>query len=86
MNLLLLFSTILYFSLHVDTKWKQVGITLAGGNGQGDKVNQLDLPFSIFIDHDRTIYITNYSNHRMVEWKSNVKNGKTVVDENGKGN
>ena len=44
-----------YFVL--DTKWKQHGITVAGGNGEGNQLNQLKWPLGISIDDDQTIYI-----------------------------
>ncbi|CAF4380028.1 unnamed protein product, partial [Adineta steineri] len=40
-------------------KWKQSGITVVGGNGQG---------------HDR-----------IVEWKSNAKEGQIITGGNGQG-
>jgi hypothetical protein len=45
----------IYF--HFDTKWKQVGITVAGENGQGNQLNQLNLSEGIFIDDNKTISI-----------------------------
>jgi sugar lactone lactonase YvrE len=71
------------FFFHLDTKWKQNGITMAGGNGRR---NQLSLPYGIFIDDDQTIYIADCFNHRIVEWKSNATNGKIVAGGNGNGN
>ncbi|CAF1167326.1 unnamed protein product [Adineta steineri] len=67
-------------------KWKQNAITVAGGNGYGDKLNQLCLPAGIFVDENKNIFIADYSNHRVVEWKYNSKEGKIVAGGNGKGN
>jgi hypothetical protein len=53
------------FYFHLDKKWKQDGIIVAGGNGKGNKLNQLFNPRGIFIDDDQTIYIADYDNHRM---------------------
>ena len=66
------------FSFHLDTKWKQEGITVAGGNGQGNQLNQLDRPHAIFIDNNQTIYIADVYNHRIVEWQFNATNGNIV--------
>lgn len=33
----------------------QNGITIIGGNGQGVRLDQLSLPYSIFIDDDQMI-------------------------------
>jgi sugar lactone lactonase YvrE len=72
--------------LHLDTKWKQEGITIAGGNGKGNQLNQLSSLFGICIDDDQTIYIADCGNHRIVEWTCNAKNGQIVAGGNGKGN
>ncbi|CAF0818620.1 unnamed protein product [Adineta steineri] len=70
-----------------NTKWKQHAITIAGGNGHGNQLNQLFWPEGIYIDDDRqTIYIADCDNHRIVEWKYGAKNGQVVVDGNGQEN
>jgi len=61
-------------------------LTIAGGNGDGNKLNQLFSPQGIFIDDDQTIYIADCWNHRIVEWKFYEKNGQIVADGNGQGN
>ncbi|CAF3830036.1 unnamed protein product, partial [Rotaria sp. Silwood1] len=66
-------------------KWSQNGITVAGGNGWGSKTNQLDRPFGLYVDDDQTIYIADWGNHRIVEWKSGATNGKVVDGGNGYG-
>ena len=66
--------TISFFYLHLDAKWKQVGITIAGENDKGNQLNQLSKPESICIHDDQTIYIADYGNHRIIEWKSNATN------------
>ncbi|CAF3731281.1 unnamed protein product [Adineta steineri] len=67
-------------------KWKQNAITVAGGNGEGQKSNQINKPVGIFIDKNKNIFIADYSNHRIVEWKYNTKQGQTIAGGNGKGN
>ncbi|CAF4106763.1 unnamed protein product, partial [Adineta steineri] len=71
-----------------NTKWKQDGITIAGGNGQGNQLNQLFQPQGIYVDDDdhQTIYIADSDNHRIVEWKYGAKNGEIVAGGNGEGN
>lgn len=54
----------------VVNEWKQEAIIIAGGNDRGNQLNQLSYPEGIFIDVDQTIYIVDYQNHRIVEWKS----------------
>ncbi|CAF1238079.1 unnamed protein product [Adineta steineri] len=67
-------------------KWKQNAITVAGGNGKGQQLDQLNRPVRIFIDQKKNIFIAEYSNHRIVEWKRNAKEGQVVAGENGQGN
>ncbi|CAF1259588.1 unnamed protein product [Adineta steineri] len=74
-------STISRFS-----KWKQNAITVAGGNGEGQKLNQLNRPEGIFIDKNKNIFIADRLNHRIVEWKYNAKEGQIISGGNGQGN
>ncbi|CAF0847220.1 unnamed protein product [Adineta steineri] len=73
--------------ININTKWKQHGITIAGGNGRGNQLNQLDHPRGIYVDDDhQTIYIADCGNHRIVEWKHGANHGQVVAGGNGKGN
>ncbi|CAF1450877.1 unnamed protein product [Adineta steineri] len=67
-------------------KWKQSAITVAGGNERGEQSNQLDRPYRIFIDRKKNIFIADYANHRIIEWKNNAKEGKIIAGGNGQGN
>ncbi|CAF0831608.1 unnamed protein product [Adineta steineri] len=67
-------------------KWKQNAITVAGGNGQGQQLNQVDHPLGIFIDKKKNIFIAEFLNHRIVEWKYNAKEGHIIAGGNGQGN
>ncbi|CAF1576118.1 unnamed protein product, partial [Adineta steineri] len=67
-------------------KWKQNAITVAGGNGDGQKLNQLNYPQGTFIDKNKNIFIADSSNHRIVEWKYNAKEGQIIAGGNGYGN
>jgi sugar lactone lactonase YvrE len=40
----------------------------------------------VYVDDDQTIYVADYRNDRIVEWKCGATNGKVVAGENGKGN
>ncbi|CAF1030207.1 unnamed protein product [Adineta steineri] len=66
--------------------FQQVAITVVGGNGQGDKLNQLYNSQGIFIDNDKSVYIADSLNHRIVKWTMNSKTGQIVGGGNGKGN
>jgi sugar lactone lactonase YvrE len=73
--------------ISINTKWKQNGVTVAGGNGAGNQLNQLCYPHGFYVDDDdQCIYIADYSNHRIVEWKSGAKMGQVVAGGNGEGN
>ncbi|CAF4197130.1 unnamed protein product, partial [Adineta steineri] len=63
-----------------NSTWKQNGINVAGGNGRGNQSNQLFLPFGISVDDKKTIYIADYLNNRIVEWKSDSTNGQVIAD------
>ncbi|CAF0907960.1 unnamed protein product [Adineta steineri] len=70
----------------INLKWKQNAITVAGGNGQGQQLNQLYYPSGIFIDENKNIFIADHYNHRIVEWKYNAKEGQIIASGNGKEN
>ncbi|CAF4433023.1 unnamed protein product, partial [Adineta steineri] len=67
-------------------KWKQNAITVAGGNGHGQKLNQPYSPQGIFIDNNKTIFIADRWSNRIVEWKYNATQGKIIAGGNAKGN
>ncbi|CAF1172580.1 unnamed protein product [Adineta steineri] len=66
-------------------KWKQNAITVAAGNECGHELNQLNLPFAMFIDKKKNIFIADFQNHRIVEWKSNAKEGQITAGGNNAG-
>ncbi|CAF4179963.1 unnamed protein product, partial [Adineta steineri] len=66
-------------------KWKQNAITVAGGHGPGQALNQINTPQAISIDKKKNIFIADYNNHRIVEWKYNAKEGQIVAGGNEKG-
>jgi sugar lactone lactonase YvrE len=73
--------------ISINTKWKQNGVTIAGGNGEGNQLNQLSDPDGIYVDDDdQFILIADYNNHRIVEWKSDAKLGQVVAGGNREGN
>ncbi|CAF0816013.1 unnamed protein product [Adineta steineri] len=70
----------------INLKWKQNAITVAGGNGQGQQLNQLNGPQGIFIDKNKNIFIADFWNHRIVEWKYNSNDVQIIAGGNGQGN
>ena len=67
---------------HEVRRWKigeANGILVAGGNGRGNRLDQLDQPYHIFIDQDHSVYVSDYGNHRVVKWKKGAKEGTVVA-------
>ncbi|CAF0826638.1 unnamed protein product [Rotaria sordida] len=71
--------------IHPNARWQQNGITVAGGNRQGNGINQLSFPYGLYVDDDQIIYVADESNHRIVEWKWGATSGQVVAGGNGKG-
>ncbi|CAF4139104.1 unnamed protein product, partial [Adineta steineri] len=74
---------------HEVRRWKQgdeEGELVAGGNGQGDDLNQLNNPRYIFIDEYYSLYISDSWNHRIMKWEKGAKEGIVVAGGNGQGN
>jgi DNA-binding beta-propeller fold protein YncE len=70
---------------HLNTRWKQNGITVVGGNGHGNGINQLSNPCGLYVDDDQNVYVTDQSNHRIVKWKSGATSGQVVAGGNQQG-
>ncbi|CAF1552846.1 unnamed protein product [Adineta steineri] len=66
-------------------RWKQNASTVAGGNGEGQQLNQLNWPSGIFIDKNKTIFIADRWNNRIVKWKYNATTGQIIAGEYGRG-
>ncbi|CAF4359781.1 unnamed protein product, partial [Adineta steineri] len=63
-------------------RWKNgdiEGELVAGGNGRGCHLNQLNSPTYIFIDEYGSLYISDYENHRVMKWKKDAKVGEIVA-------
>ncbi|CAF4432424.1 unnamed protein product [Rotaria sp. Silwood2] len=72
-------------NIHPNARWQQNGITVAGGNRQGNGINQLSYTLGLYVDDDQTVYVADISNHRIVEWKWGATSGQVVVGGNGQG-
>ncbi|CAF1276217.1 unnamed protein product, partial [Rotaria sp. Silwood1] len=62
------------------------GTLVAGGNGQGNGLNQLCSPHYIFIDREHSVYVSEYGNHRVTKWEQGAKQGVVVAGVQGQGN
>ncbi len=62
------------------------GIIVAGGNGQGNRLDQLSQPYYIFVDQDHSVYVSEYANHRVMKWMKGAKEGIVVAGGHDQGN
>ncbi|CAF1049612.1 unnamed protein product [Rotaria sordida] len=62
------------------------GTIVAGGNGNGISLNQLNSPTYIFVDQQQTVYVPDYSNHRVMKWNKDAKEGIVIAGGQGQGN
>ncbi|CAF4627469.1 unnamed protein product [Rotaria sp. Silwood2] len=61
------------------------GTLVAGGNGKGDGLNQLNEPAYIFVDQQQTVYVSDWDNHRVMKWNKGAKEGIVVAGGQGYG-
>ena len=77
------------YKRHEIRRWKigdKNGTVVAGGNGKGDHLNQLNQPTFICVDQDHSVYISDHYNHRIIKWMKDAKEGIVVAGGQGKGN
>jgi sugar lactone lactonase YvrE len=61
------------------------GTLVAGGNGRGQGLDQLDGPTYLFVDRDHSVYVSDGNNHRVVKWMEGGKKGEVVAGGHGQG-
>ncbi len=71
--------------IHWIAAWQQNGLTVAGGNGWGNGINQFHNPYGLYVDDDQTVYVADDTNHRIVEWKSGATSGQVDAGGNWEG-
>lgn len=59
---------------------------IAGGNGIGTGLHQLNQPRFIWLDQNYTLYISDYGNHRIMQWANGAKEGVLLAGSQGPGN
>ncbi|CAF2091295.1 unnamed protein product, partial [Rotaria magnacalcarata] len=80
---------------------EKIGTLVAGGNGQGGGLNQLNVPTYLFVDRQQNVYVSDRNNHRVMKWNKGAKEdegnnrvmrwtqgakqGTVIVGGNGKG-
>ncbi|CAF1443428.1 unnamed protein product [Rotaria sp. Silwood1] len=62
------------------------GIIVAGGNGEGAGLNQLNSPTYIFVDQQQAVYVSDNWNHRVMKWDKGAKEGIVIAGGQSKGN
>ena len=68
--------------------WTTVGKTVAGGDGPGADLNQLNSPFGLFVDpnDNDALIIVDSANGRVVKWDQAASSGTVVAGGNGMDN
>ncbi|CAF2253769.1 unnamed protein product [Rotaria magnacalcarata] len=64
---------------------ENTGTLVAGGNGKGAGLNQLNYPTYLFVDRDRSVYVSDYANSRVMKWNKGAKEGIVVAGGQGEG-
>ena len=63
---------------------KDKGTIVAGGNGKGHHLNQLNNPTFIVVDEDESLYVSDYYNDRVMKWVKDGREGVVVAGGNGR--
>lgn len=57
-----------------------IGYVVAGGNGNGGAFNQIGVSYSLFVDDQYNVYVSEYTNHRVTVWYTkNMTTGLLVI-------
>ncbi|CAF3156421.1 unnamed protein product [Rotaria socialis] len=55
------------------------GTLVAGGNGEGDDLNQLNDPRYLFVNRQQTVYVSDSENNRVMKWTKGATEGIVVA-------
>ncbi|CAF3400068.1 unnamed protein product [Rotaria socialis] len=61
------------------------GTIVAGGQGRGAALNQLNNPTYIFVDQQQNVYVSERGNHRVTKWEKGASQGIVVAGGHGQG-
>ena len=61
------------------------GTVVAGGNGRGTALNQLNFPTFVCVDGEHAVYVSDNWNHRVMKWVKDAKEGIVVAGGRGQG-
>jgi len=59
------------------------GKVVAGGNGQGNDLNQFNFPGHIFVDGEQSIYVSDWNNARTMKWIKGAYQGMILRNRTG---
>ena len=59
--------------------------TVAGGYGLGSTTNEFCFPYGLAIDEDQTMFIADWGNHRIIQWKMGDPEGQVIAGGHGQG-
>lgn len=62
------------------------GTLVAGGNGEGTRLDQLSRPSYLFVDEEYSVYVSDSKNHRVMKWMKGAKQGIVVAGGQGEEN
>ncbi|CAF3508391.1 unnamed protein product [Rotaria socialis] len=62
------------------------GTLVAGDNGEGTGLNQLNTSTYLFVDQQQTVYVSDWDNHRVIKWSKGATEGIVVAGGQGTGN
>ena len=54
------------------------GTVVAGGNGRGNRLDQLSYPQYVFVDRDHSVYVSEWGNDRVMKWKEEKAKTSTI--------
>ncbi|CAF1608050.1 unnamed protein product [Rotaria magnacalcarata] len=63
------------------TTWESNGKTVAGGNGPGSALNQLNSSYGIVVDSNNVLFVSDYLNHRVIKWEQGASHGILHIGE-----
>ncbi|CAF5060485.1 unnamed protein product, partial [Rotaria sp. Silwood1] len=55
------------------------GTVVVGGNGEGNRLDQLPGPQYVFVDRDHSVYVSDLGNQRVMKWMEGAKQGVVVA-------
>ncbi|CAF1367071.1 unnamed protein product [Adineta steineri] len=77
------------YNRHEVRRWRigdTEGTVVAGGNKQGNRLDQLNSPTNIFVDDEQSVYVSDRFNHRVMKWRLGAKEGEIVAGNQTEGN